>query len=92
MIKGPGSRGLRREGSIFAFALDGAEPRARVVQGGGYDVVVGNRENALRDGKVAIEELEAIKMHAGIALKPLAVQGTSHHVKSAPQLFSDTIG
>ena len=44
-------------------------------------VVVGNRENALRDGKVAIEELEAIKMHAGIALKPLAVQGTSHHVK-----------
>jgi hypothetical protein len=56
------------------------------------DVVVGNRENALRDGKVAIEELEAIKMHAGIALKPLAVQGTSHHVKSAPQLFSGTIG
>jgi hypothetical protein len=31
-------------------------------------------------------------MHAGIALKPLAVQGTSHHVKSAPQLFSGTIG
>jgi hypothetical protein len=44
---------------------------------------VGNRENALRDGKVAIEELEAIKMHAGIALKPLAVQGTSHHVKQS---------
>ena len=35
VIKGPGSRGLRRVGSIFAFALDGAEPRARVVQGGG---------------------------------------------------------
>ena len=81
MIKGPGSRGLRRKSAIFAFALDGAEPRARVVQGGDYDVVVVNRKNALRDGKVAIEELEAIKMHAGIALKPLAVQGTSHHVK-----------
>jgi hypothetical protein len=35
VVKGPGSRGLRRVGSIFAFALDGAEPRARVVQGGG---------------------------------------------------------
>ena len=55
------------------------------------DVVVGNRKNALRDGKVAIEELGAIKMHAGIALKPLAVQGTSHHVKPAPQLFSGTV-
>ena len=83
MIKGPGSRGLRRKSAIFAFALDGAEPRARVVQGGDYDVVVVNRENALRDGKVAIEELEAIKMHAGIALKPLAVQRTSHHIESS---------
>ena len=36
-----------------------------MVQGGGDDVVVGNRENALCDAKVAIEELEAIKMHAG---------------------------
>ena len=44
--------------------------------------VVGNRENAMRDSKVAIEELQAIKMHAGIVLKPLAVQGTSHHVKN----------
>jgi hypothetical protein len=36
--------------------------------------------NALRDGKVAIEEVEGIRLHAGIALKPLAVHGTSHHV------------
>jgi hypothetical protein len=62
-------------GSIFAFALDGAEPRAS--QGGpGRRMMSLAIVDALRDGKVAIEEVVA--RHAGIALKPL--DGTSHHV------------
>jgi hypothetical protein len=45
VIKGPGSRGLRRVGSIFASALRWRRACARVLVQGGYDVV-GNRECA----------------------------------------------